>query len=49
MVGYDARAGERSLDVMRWGRVPYWTEALKVGFANVKAEAGGPSGRVFFW
>ncbi len=35
---YDAKAGERSLDVMRRGLVPFW---LKVGFANINAKAEG--------
>ena len=35
MVRYDAKAGERSLDVMRWGLVPFWAKDLKVGFSNI--------------
>jgi putative SOS response-associated peptidase YedK len=34
VVRYDARAGERSLDVMRWGLVPFWAKDIKVGFAT---------------
>jgi putative SOS response-associated peptidase YedK len=41
LVRYDARAGERSLDVMRWGLVPFWAKDLKVGFANINAKAEG--------
>jgi putative SOS response-associated peptidase YedK len=41
VVRFDARAGERSLDVLRWGLVPYWAKDLKVGFANINAKAGG--------
>jgi putative SOS response-associated peptidase YedK len=25
-VRYDSKAGERSLDLMRWGLVPYWAK-----------------------
>jgi len=41
VVRYDAKAGERSLDVMRWGLVPYWAKDIKVGFANINAKAEG--------
>jgi putative SOS response-associated peptidase YedK len=40
-VRYDARAGERTLDVMRWGLVPFWAKDIKVGFANINAKAEG--------
>jgi putative SOS response-associated peptidase YedK len=33
VVRYDTRAGNRSLDVMRWGLVPFWAKDIKVGFA----------------
>src|SRR6201982_4022083 len=35
---YDAKANERSLDVMRWGLVPFWAKDIKVGFANINAK-----------
>jgi putative SOS response-associated peptidase YedK len=38
VVRYDARASERSLDVMRWGLVPFWAKDIKVGFANINAK-----------
>ena len=41
VVRWDARAGQRSLDVMRWGLVPYWAKDIKVGFANINAKAEG--------
>src|SRR6266850_5315694 len=41
MVRYDPRAAERSLDLMRWGLVPFWEKDLKVGFANINAKAEG--------
>jgi putative SOS response-associated peptidase YedK len=34
-------AGERSLDVMRWGLVPFWAKDIKVGFTNINAKAEG--------
>lgn len=41
VVRYDVKAGERSLDVMRWGLVPFWAKDLKVGFANINAQTEG--------
>ena len=41
IVRYDAKAGERSLDVIRWGLVPFWAKDIKVGFANINAKAEG--------
>ncbi len=41
VVRHDARVGERSLDVMRWGLVPFWAKDIKVGFANINAKAEG--------
>jgi putative SOS response-associated peptidase YedK len=38
VVRYDPRAGERSLDVMRWGLVLFWAKDIKVGFANSNAK-----------
>ena len=35
VVRFDAKAGERSRDLLRWGLVPYWAKDLKVGFANI--------------
>jgi putative SOS response-associated peptidase YedK len=48
VVRYDARAGERSLDVMRWGLVPFWAKDVKVGFSNVNAKAEGIEGKPAF-
>jgi putative SOS response-associated peptidase YedK len=48
VVRYDATAGERSLDVLRWGLVPYWAKDLKVGFANINAKAEGMENRPAF-
>ena len=41
VVRYDRKAGERSLDLLRWGLVPYWAKDLNVGFANINAKAEG--------
>src|SRR6516162_6620334 len=48
IVRHDPKAGERSLDVMRWGLVPYWAKDLKVGFANINAKAEGIKNRPAF-
>jgi len=48
VVRYDAKAGERSLDVLRWGLVPYWAKDLKVGSANINAKAEGIENRPAF-
>ena len=47
-VRYDRRAGERSLDLLRWGLVPYWAKDLNVGFANINAKAEGIETRPAF-
>jgi putative SOS response-associated peptidase YedK len=39
VVRYDTKAGERSLDMLRWGLVPFWANDLNVGFANINAKA----------
>jgi putative SOS response-associated peptidase YedK len=41
VVRYDRKAGERSLDLLRWGLVPFWAKDLNVGFANINAKAEG--------
>jgi hypothetical protein len=48
VVRYDAKAGERSLDVMRWGLVPFWAKDIKVGFSNINAKAEGIEGKPAF-
>jgi putative SOS response-associated peptidase YedK len=48
VVRWDARAGERSLDVLRWGLVPFWAKDIKVGFANINAKAEGIEGKPAF-
>ena len=39
VVRYDTLAGQRSLDVMRWGLVPFWAKDIKIGFANINDNA----------
>jgi hypothetical protein len=41
IVRYDAKDHQRSLEVMRWGLVPFWAKDIKVGFANINAKAEG--------
>jgi hypothetical protein len=48
VVRYDARAGEPSLDVMRWDLVPFWAKDIKVGFSNVNAKAEGIENKQVF-
>ena len=48
VVRYDAKAGERSVDVMRWGLVAFWAKDLKVGFSNINAKAEGIEGKPAF-
>src|SRR6266436_6047946 len=39
VVHYDPKAGQRSLDVMRWGLIPYWAKDIKIGFSTINARA----------
>ena len=48
IVRYNDRVGERSLDLMRWGLVPYWAKDIKVGFSNINAKAEGVDTRPAF-
>jgi putative SOS response-associated peptidase YedK len=48
IVRYNGKAGERSLDVLRWGLVPSWAKDIKVGFANINAKAEGIDTRPAF-
>ena len=41
VVRYDRKAGQRSLDLLRWGLIPHWANDIKVGFANINAKAEG--------
>ena len=48
IVRYDVRVGERSLDMLRWGLVPFCAKDLNVGFANINAKAEGIETRPAF-
>ena len=39
IVRYDAKAGSRAFDVMRWGLIPYWAKDIKIGFSTINARA----------
>ena len=41
IVRYDAKDHQCSLEVMRWGLVPFWAKDIKVGFVNINAKAEG--------
>jgi putative SOS response-associated peptidase YedK len=48
VVRYDVKAGQRSLDMLRWGLIPNWAKDLKVGFANINAKAEGIESKPMF-
>ena len=48
IVRLDPRAAERSLDLVHWGRVPYWPNDINVGFANFNAKTEGIETRPAF-
>jgi len=39
VVRFDPRDRQRSLDVMRWGLIPYWAKDIKIGFSTFNARA----------
>ena len=41
VVRYERKAEQRSLDLLRWGLIPYWAKDIKVGFSNINAKAEG--------
>jgi hypothetical protein len=45
VVRYDARAGERSLDVMRWGLVPFWAKDHESRFHEYQRQSRGDRGQ----
>jgi putative SOS response-associated peptidase YedK len=47
-VRHDVLDGQRSLDLMRWGLVPFWAKDIKVGFSNINAKAEGIDSRPAF-
>src|SRR5215471_17522423 len=40
VVRFDAKDHQRSLDVMRWGLVPFWAKDIKVGFSDITRPGG---------
>jgi putative SOS response-associated peptidase YedK len=41
VVRYDSAARHRSLDLMRWGLVPFWAKDVKIGYSTFNAKAEG--------
>ena len=39
VVRFDAKERQRSLDVTRWGLIPYWAKDIKIGFSTINARA----------
>jgi len=39
IVRYDSEANERSLDLMRWGLIPFWAKDAKIGYSTINAMA----------
>jgi len=39
VVRYNPKTSSRTLDLMRWGLVPYWAKDLKIGFSTINAMA----------
>jgi putative SOS response-associated peptidase YedK len=39
IVCYDEKDRERSLEVMRWGLIPYWAKDSKIGYSTINARA----------
>ena len=39
VVRYDAKDHQRSLELMRWGLIPFWAKDEKIGFSTINARA----------
>jgi putative SOS response-associated peptidase YedK len=39
VVRYDAKERQRSLDLMRWGLIPYWAKDIKISYSTINAMA----------
>ena len=39
VVRFDPKERQRSLDVMRWGLIPYWAKDNKIGYSTFNARA----------
>jgi SOS response associated peptidase (SRAP) len=40
-VRLNAETKERTLDVLRWGLIPFWAKDAKIGYSFINARAGG--------
>jgi putative SOS response-associated peptidase YedK len=48
IVRYNPKTHARSLDLMRWGLIPYWAKDLKIGYSTINAKAEGIEDRPAF-
>ena len=48
IVRWNPRTAERSLDVMRWGLIPYWAKDIKIGYSTFNAKCEGLAERPAF-
>jgi putative SOS response-associated peptidase YedK len=39
IVRFDAKDKQRTLEIMRWGLIPYWAKDIKIGFSTINARA----------
>ncbi len=39
IVRYDPKAESRTLDLLRWGLIPYWAKDIKIGFSTINTMA----------
>jgi putative SOS response-associated peptidase YedK len=39
VIRFDAEAGQRSLDMLRWGLIPHWAKDIKIGYSTFNARA----------
>ena len=39
IVRFDAKETQRTLEIMRWGLIPYWAKDIKIGFSTINARA----------
>jgi putative SOS response-associated peptidase YedK len=39
IVRFDAKEKQRTLEIMRWGLIPYWANDIKIGFSTINARA----------
>jgi putative SOS response-associated peptidase YedK len=48
VVRWDMAVGQRSLDLLRWGLVPYWAKDIKIGYTTINAQAETVAGMPAF-